>query len=79
MSNEKKDVSEAHDKLKRDDYDRELARLHVESVKLQQWVVQNERSAPTTSRSTTPSGSFPKSSELLRKCRHLAEPAGRTT
>jgi hypothetical protein len=23
MSNEKKDVSEAHDKLKRDDYDRE--------------------------------------------------------
>jgi hypothetical protein len=40
MSNEKKDVPEAHSKLKRDDYDRELARLHVESVKLQQWVVQ---------------------------------------
>jgi polyphosphate kinase len=39
MSNEKKDVPEAHGKLKRDDYDRELARLHVELVKLQQWVV----------------------------------------
>jgi hypothetical protein len=74
MSDEEKDVAEAHGKLKR-----ELARLHVASVKLQQWVVQNERSAPNTSRSTTPSGSFPKSSELLRECRHLAEPAGRTT
>jgi len=41
-------VPEAHGKLKP-----ELARLHVASVKLQQWVVQNERSAPNTSRSTT--------------------------
>jgi polyphosphate kinase 2 (PPK2 family) len=39
MSNEKKDVPEAHGKVKRDDYERELARLHVELVKLQQWAV----------------------------------------
>ena len=29
----------AKDKLKRKDYDKELTRLHVELVKLQQWVV----------------------------------------
>src|ERR1700752_778351 len=29
----------AHGKLKQKDYERELARLHVEFVKLQQWVV----------------------------------------
>src|SRR5271167_4529900 len=39
MPNEKNDAREANGKLKRDDYDRELARLHVELVKLQQWVV----------------------------------------
>ena len=39
MSNAKKDAPDANGKLKRDDYDRELARLHVELVKLQQWVV----------------------------------------
>lgn len=34
------DISEAPDgKLKRKDYDRELAKLHVELVKLQQWTV----------------------------------------
>jgi polyphosphate kinase len=32
--------SEANGKLKRKEYDQELARLHVEFVKLQQWVVQ---------------------------------------
>src|SRR5258708_17180561 len=31
--------SEADGKLKRKEYERELARLHVEFVKLQQWVV----------------------------------------
>jgi polyphosphate kinase 2 len=39
MANAKKDAPEANGKLKRDDYDRELARLHVELVKLQRWVV----------------------------------------
>jgi polyphosphate kinase 2 (PPK2 family) len=33
------DESEADCKLKRKEYERELARLHVEFVKLQQWVV----------------------------------------
>ena len=37
--NDKKDASEANGKLKPKDYERELARLHVELVKLQQWVV----------------------------------------
>src|SRR5690349_20138317 len=35
----KSDESEGGDKLKRKEYERELARLHVEFVKLQQWVV----------------------------------------
>jgi polyphosphate kinase 2 len=42
MSAEKKAqraAAEANGKLKRRDYDEELARLHVELVKLQQWVV----------------------------------------
>ena len=39
MPRANKDASEANGKLKRDDYDRELARLHVELVKLQQCVV----------------------------------------
>ena len=39
MPNDKKDASEANGKLKSKDYERELARLHVELVKLQQWVV----------------------------------------
>ncbi len=39
MSNAKKDAHEANGKLNRDDYDRELARLQVELVKLQLWVV----------------------------------------
>jgi polyphosphate kinase 2 (PPK2 family) len=39
MPNDKKDASEADGKLKSKDYERELARLHVELVKLQQWVV----------------------------------------
>ena len=39
MPNAKNDVPEANGKLKRNDYERELARLHVELVKLQQWVV----------------------------------------
>ena len=34
MSNAKKDAPEAKGKLKLDDYERELARLHVELVKL---------------------------------------------
>jgi polyphosphate kinase 2 len=34
-----KSESESDGKLKRKDYERELARLHVELVKLQQWVV----------------------------------------
>jgi polyphosphate kinase 2 (PPK2 family) len=38
MSNARKDAPEANGKLKLDDYERELARLHVELVKLQQWV-----------------------------------------
>ena len=63
MADEEKDVPEAHGKLKP-----ELARLHVASVKLQQWVVRNGRSAAIIRSPTTPSGSFPKSSELLRRC-----------
>ena len=39
MSSAKKDAPDANGKLKRDDCDRELARLHVELVKLQLWVV----------------------------------------
>src|SRR6267142_6508620 len=39
MPNDKKDPSEANGKLKSKDYEPELARLHVELVKLQQWVV----------------------------------------
>jgi polyphosphate kinase 2 (PPK2 family) len=35
----KNDESEGSGKLKRKEYERELARLHVEFVKLQQWVV----------------------------------------
>ena len=35
----KNDDPEANGKLKRKEYERELARLHVEFVKLQQWVV----------------------------------------
>ena len=34
------DAPEAHGKLKRKDYERELERLHVEFVKLQVWVVE---------------------------------------
>jgi polyphosphate kinase 2 len=40
MPNPKDDALEPDGKLKRKDYERELARLHVEFVKLQQWVVQ---------------------------------------
>src|SRR3974390_2106367 len=39
MSDEKSSDLEADGKLKRKDYERELARLHVEFVELQQWVV----------------------------------------
>src|SRR3974390_3073970 len=39
MPNEKNDAPKATGKLKLDDYERELARLHVELVKLQLWVV----------------------------------------
>jgi polyphosphate kinase 2 len=39
MPDTNNDEHEAHGKLKRKDYERELARLHVEFVKLQQWVV----------------------------------------
>jgi polyphosphate kinase len=39
MSNSKNDAREGNGKLKRKDYERELARLHVELVKLQLWVV----------------------------------------
>src|SRR6516162_7837166 len=39
MTDAKNDEPGADGKLKRKDYDRELARLHVEFVKLQQWVV----------------------------------------
>src|SRR3954452_23685757 len=39
MSDEKKTELAADGTLKRKEYDRELARLHVEFVKLQQWVV----------------------------------------
>jgi len=39
MANAKNDAPEANGKLKLNDYERELARLHVELVKLQQWVV----------------------------------------
>src|SRR5437660_5764139 len=39
MSDESNSDLEAGDKLKRKEYERELARLHVEFVKLQQWVV----------------------------------------
>src|SRR5712671_1558763 len=39
MSDTKNDEPEANGKLKLKEYERELARLHVEFVKLQQWVV----------------------------------------
>ncbi len=39
MTDAKNDEAEADSKLKRKGYERELARLHVEFVKLQQWVV----------------------------------------
>lgn len=39
MPNEKNEELEVGGKLKRKEYERELARLHVEFVKLQQWVV----------------------------------------
>jgi polyphosphate kinase 2 len=39
MSDQKNDGIELNGKLKRKEYERELARLHVEFVKLQQWVV----------------------------------------
>src|ERR1700757_1797903 len=39
MTDTKNDDSEANGKLKRKEYERELARLHVEFVKLQQWVM----------------------------------------
>ena len=39
MSSSKNDSSEGNGKLKRKDYEQEVARLHVELVKLQQWVV----------------------------------------
>src|SRR5215510_11144532 len=39
MTDGKNDEPEADGKLKRKEYERELARLHVEIVKLQQWVV----------------------------------------
>jgi polyphosphate kinase 2 len=38
-SDAKNDAPASHGKLKPKDYERELARLHVEFVKLQQWVV----------------------------------------
>jgi len=38
-SSAKNDAIDSNGKLKRKDYERELARLHVELVKLQQWVV----------------------------------------
>src|ERR1700726_5160243 len=39
MTDAKNDDSEANSKLKLKEHERELARLHVEFVKLQQWVV----------------------------------------
>jgi polyphosphate kinase 2 len=39
ISDAKNDALESDGKLKRKDYERELERLHVEFVKLQQWVV----------------------------------------
>jgi polyphosphate kinase 2 (PPK2 family) len=39
MPNKKNGGTEDDGKLKRKEYERELARLHVELVKLQQWVV----------------------------------------
>ena len=39
MTDAKDDEPDANGKLKRKEYERELARLHVEFVKLQQWVV----------------------------------------
>ena len=42
MIDGEKDEAEANGKLKRKDYERELARLHVELVKLQQWVVHKD-------------------------------------
>ena len=39
ISDAKNDAPGSDRKLKRKDYERELARLHVEFVKLEQWVV----------------------------------------
>src|ERR1700732_3253575 len=42
MSDTKNDEPEANGKPKLKEYERELARLHVEFVKLQQWVVHKD-------------------------------------
>ena len=39
MSNTKSEAGDSNGKLKRKDYERELKRLHVEFVELQQWIV----------------------------------------
>jgi polyphosphate kinase 2 len=39
MSSTKSEAGDSNGKLKRKDYERELKRLHVEFVKLQQWIV----------------------------------------
>ena len=39
MADKKNHETETGGKLKRKEYERELARLHIEFVKLQQWVV----------------------------------------
>src|ERR1700730_17495172 len=53
MADTKNDAPEANGKLKRKGYERELARLHVEFVKLQQWVVHAGLKSASSSRGAT--------------------------
>ena len=53
MADTKNDDPEANGKLKRKEYERELARLHVQFVKLQQWVVHQGLRCASSSRGET--------------------------
>jgi len=50
MTDANNDEPEANGKLKRKGYEQELARLHVEFVKLQQWVVHARSKSTPASR-----------------------------
>jgi polyphosphate kinase len=53
MNDARDDKPEANGELKRKAYERELTRLHVEFVKLQQWVVHEGLKVCTSSKGAT--------------------------